>query len=144
MPVARDTADTPPRPIAALSAAATNLRERSSRTACTALNRCAILVRSVILSRIRQNTSIWKCYFVTKPKRRDNGDVGENARKRDLVKVGNHHRQQRQLNAKRNQNHLGGPEEGVQYAACAHHRNARRQAQDENRGFRQQPGLDSK
>jgi hypothetical protein len=68
MPVARETAETPPRPIAALSAAATSRRERSSRILCTAANRRVIPVRSTILSRIRQNISIWKCYFVTSPK----------------------------------------------------------------------------
>ena len=72
--VARATAETPPRPIALLSAAATRRRERSSRTPCTAVNRRVIPVRSVILSRIRQNISIWKCCFVTSPKGRFNTD----------------------------------------------------------------------
>src|SRR5271157_4605972 len=65
MPVARETAETPPRPIAALSAAATSRRERSSRIPRTAAKRRVIPVRSAIPSRIRQNNSIWKCYFVT-------------------------------------------------------------------------------
>ena len=49
MPVARETAETPPRPIAALSAAATKRRDRSSKTPRTAANRCVIPVRSIIL-----------------------------------------------------------------------------------------------
>lgn len=67
MPVARETAETPPRPIAAHSAPATNRRDRSSKTPRTAAKRCVIPTRSIILSRIRQNIPLWKCYFVTSP-----------------------------------------------------------------------------
>ena len=68
MPVARETAETPPRPIAALSDAATSRRDRSSRTPRTAAKRRVIAATSIILSRIGQTTMIWKCYFITSPK----------------------------------------------------------------------------
>ncbi len=68
-PVARDTADMPPRPQALLSAATNSRRERSSRTFFNRATRVLTAAPASIPSRIAQNNLKWKCYFLTNSKR---------------------------------------------------------------------------
>ena len=70
-PVARDTADMPPRPQALLSAATNSRRERSSRTFFNRATRVLTAAPASIPSRIAQNNLKWKLYFLTNSNEHD-------------------------------------------------------------------------